>query len=291
MKTTKILALALAALTMTACSDSDDFTWNTASDVTVEFGETQVSELENVGIFTIPVLLTGNPNGYVQITVECIEPSTDPAINGVHYYLTSDKININPVTKQGEVEFRTNDRRGLDPDRSFTVKISGVKGATLAGANQCYVQIVDKGSSPAFNALPGAWYMSGLRYNDATKDVDTEYFERINLTIADADQMMLTGDAMGEYPMFLKYLYDDEEKWGELAFVTNDYIGTYGPYLLKWDDGGSGNYLVGKWNSTYTAVTFGDATTTIQLMACTETGTTLGYLDIMSGFTLAKAQD
>ncbi len=56
MKFSKIFAIGLAALTMTACSD-DDNNMNSAQDVTVSLGVTtlEVDEDDNGSIYNIPV--------------------------------------------------------------------------------------------------------------------------------------------------------------------------------------------------------------------------------------------
>lgn len=61
MKYTKIFALTLGLLSLTACSDKDDF--NTAQNVTVEMGVSELSVNENGGRITVPVKLSGEANG------------------------------------------------------------------------------------------------------------------------------------------------------------------------------------------------------------------------------------
>lgn len=189
MKLNKIFAFALAALMTTACSSDDEsFNFNTAADVTVEMGESYVEVMENVGIFTIPVNVTGKPNGYVQITVECAEIGTDPAIENRHYYLTTDVINIPQDDKEGTVQFTTVDRRGLDPNRTYTCTIVNVKGGVVGAQKTTTIQIDDKGSSPTLQELPGKWLVTGKQYNTTTHDVDEEYFSECNMRIAETGE-------------------------------------------------------------------------------------------------------
>ena len=88
MKLTKIFAIALAAIMTTACSDDEEMTYNTEGGVIVEMAETNVTVKENHGLFTVPMVITGERNGYITVTVECTETGDDPAIENRHYFLT-----------------------------------------------------------------------------------------------------------------------------------------------------------------------------------------------------------
>lgn len=130
MKLTKYIATALAGMALVACgNDYRDIQgdvkieYNTLPDVVVNLAEPTVTVNENTGLFTVPVYVQGNRNGYVTVTIECVETGNDPAIAGRHYLLTSDNINIAQDDEEGEFELSTIDFRGLDPNRTFDVKI------------------------------------------------------------------------------------------------------------------------------------------------------------------------
>ena len=63
MKLNKIFAIALAALTLTACSDDDDNNFlggvNSAKGVTVEMGNSQFTAQESEEFFYVPVAVRG----------------------------------------------------------------------------------------------------------------------------------------------------------------------------------------------------------------------------------------
>lgn len=296
MKLNKIFALALAALMTTACSSDDEsFNFNTAADVTVEMGDSFVEVMENVGIFTIPVKVTGTPNGYVQITVECAEIGTDPAIENRHYFLTTDVINIPQDDPDSYVQFTTVDRRGLDPNRTYTCTIVDVKGATIGAQKTTTIQIDDKGSSPTLQELPGKWLVSGKQYNTSTHDIDDEYFSECNMRILETGEngsgtVVLSG-VMGQWQIELYYDYDNEEKYGELVFK-------YGSPAISGQDirytNSSGSFdvapLVGKWNFAFNSAVFGDDDTVIA-MSGFENDKFAGLYWMMGGFTVTKIPD
>lgn len=296
MKFTKISAIALAALMFTACSDDDtSFNFNTAEGVTVEMEKAKVEVMENVGVFSVPVKVTGNPNGYVQITVECTETGEFPAIENRHYFLTTATINIPQDDPEGAVQFTSVDRRGFDENRTYNVTIVDVKGATVGANKATTVQIFDKGSSPKISELKGKWLVSGNQYNPETRAVDTPYISECNMRVVEEDgngggTVLLSG-VMGQWQIQLEYVYDADEKYGELEFHygTPAYTGQDIRYTNT-QGGVDENPLKGKWNFSFTSATFGDANTIIA-MSGFEDDHFAGLYNLMSGFTITKLPD
>lgn len=296
MKSIKMLALAAVALFATACSDDDDkFEYNTA-EATVEMADASVEVVENVGLFKVPVTITGNRNGYVTITVECTETGNDPAIANRHFFLTTDRINIPAGATTADVEFRAADFRGLDPDRTFNVTIVSAQGATVGANKTTTVTILDKGSSPLFNELPGVYILAGKTIDQNTGE-DTDLIEQVNMSIVSSDghgggTVMLTG-VLGSFQMEMVYDYDEEEKYGELVFHYGTIAMPNAGYdRITWINGqGSenGQPVRGKWNATYTAATFGDSITSFGIGVFDPSY--LGMIDIMYSFTLMRVPE
>jgi len=299
MKSSKILALALAALTMTACSDDDnDFSYNTNGDVTVEMAETNVEVMENTGIFTVPIKLTGERNGYVRVTVECVETGADPAIANRHYYLTTDVINIAADDESSQIEFATVDFRGLDPNRTFNVSIASAEGATIGANKTTTVQIDDKGSAPLYADLSGKWFFSTNSVDFKTSEFNIPVFVQVSLSANQSDgegggDVNLTGIPFNGYnfSMVLTYDYDQEEKYGELVFNYGTEA-LSGSEVLWVNSGGSTDVkpVRGRWNFDYTSVTFGNESTVFGI-GVFQDGSYQGLFNAFNAFTLTKIND
>ncbi len=105
MKLNKIFAAALAILTMTACDDDDPV--NTA-DVTVNMQQTQMSIAEDfsTGVYYyVPVVLSGETNGPVTVTIAVEGTGANPAVEDRDYMVTSKTIVIPAGETQGSFEF------------------------------------------------------------------------------------------------------------------------------------------------------------------------------------------
>lgn len=295
MKSSKIFALALAALTMTACSDDDtDFSYNTNGDVVVEMEETNVEVMENTGIFTVPIKVTGDRNGYVRVTIECIETGTDPAIANRHYYLTTDVLNIPADDKTSQVEFSTVDFRGLDPNRTFNVTIAKAEGATIGSNKTTTVQIDDKGSSPLYADLSGQWFLSTTKYDFKKQEFAEPVFEQVSAMANAADgegggTVTLNG-VLGSFTMELTYDYDSEEKYGELVFKYGTVAYAAQGALWTTDSGSTDGEVRGKWNFDYTAATFGNEASAFGIGAF-ENGSFAGFYGLFNSFTITKIND
>lgn len=184
MKFSKIFAIGLAALTMTACSD-DDNNMNSAQDVTVSLGVTtlEVDEDDNGSIYNIPVVVDGKANGNVKVTLEVTEQT---AIEDVHFYVTSKTLTIGDTDKSVNFEFHPTGDDQVNEDRTFTVSIANVEGAQVGANTTCEVKLLDDDvymldvypqllgqyTFSATNQSSGAavqqvWTMSGVEEGDA----------------------------------------------------------------------------------------------------------------------------
>lgn len=166
MKITKILAIALAALTMTACSDDDD-NYNTASDVTVEMGETAISlpeaQLSSATFYNIPIVVNGVSNGPIKVTVEMGEIESSPAKDGENYIFTSKTIIIPAGRTEGYLQmYPKDDDDVINEDRQFTITITKAEGAKIGTQATTLVTLMDDEpiKEEIYNALQGQWTLS-----------------------------------------------------------------------------------------------------------------------------------
>lgn len=177
MKLNKIYAIALAALTLTACSDDDGPALNTESGVTVGFNTTYTYQdrvpatsdtlfvNENVGIFNVPIVVSGATNGSIVLEIETIAgtPIADKYLDSAqeveHYVVTSKKIRIPEGATSAAVEVNSIWPQGvIDNDRTFTLKIKSAQGATVSNA-QTVVTIMNIDN--AYTMMLGNWTFTG----------------------------------------------------------------------------------------------------------------------------------
>jgi len=163
MKLNKIYAIALAALTLTACSDDDDTSYNTASDVTVSMEEATMSVPEdNSGIIKVPVVVSGKANGTIKVTVEVQGVGSNPAKADEHYILTSDYIYIPDDQTEGNIEFHATGDDEINENREFSIKIVNVEGAKIGTQTTTTITLKDDDHliPEAYSATVGDWIMS-----------------------------------------------------------------------------------------------------------------------------------
>ncbi len=167
MKLNKIFAIALAALTLTACSDDDDHNFlgglNTVSGVTVEMGNSSFEVPENQEAFYVPIAVNGETNGKVTVTVEVREAvlgeDQEAAVENTHYVVTSKTVNIAAGETTGLLEVFNNWESGvINNDRLFDITIVKVEGASLGAQATCTVNI--KNVDDAYTMMAGPWTLT-----------------------------------------------------------------------------------------------------------------------------------
>lgn len=253
MKFKNIIAVAFATLAFASCSDNDKtYTINTASGVSVEMGEAEITVVENQGLFNVPVVVTGDPNGYIEITVQVVdgewndENETEPALDDVHYYITTKTLRIAPDTKIANIEVNTQDDEDENYTRVFYMNIASAKGATIA--NNDYTQVNIKNKS-LFNKMGGAWIATAI-------DIDgkpVKYTCTMDATDKREETCYLNGFYMTGISIPFHFTYDkDNDKiyldviYGQPAgedFNFGSFVGQCGAAGLNGETTG---YLVGE---------------------------------------------
>lgn len=170
MKLNKIFAIALAALTMTACSDDDEY--NTASAV-VEMGETTIEAQEDFtedDYYKVPIVVTGETNGPISVTVEVTGSGDTPATENENYIITQKTITIPAGSKIGYIEFHTTGDWDLNPDRKFIMTITSAQGATIGQRKSTLIALLDDETLfvPIYATMGGLWI--------ATDDANNPYY-------------------------------------------------------------------------------------------------------------------
>lgn len=291
MKLIKIFAAALAIFALTACSDDDS--WNSASDVKVQMEYPSIEVKENQSLINVPVVLTGDANGDVQVKIKVEEKTADPAMDDVHYLITSKVLNFPVGTKKVNIEIFLVDNPAPDPDRTFEISIESVSGATVGNQPNTVVVIVDKGTSPTRSQLlSGTWTMNAVSYWDGPMRYPLEISENENGDIVFSG---FVGDP--SCVLIAKYIYDDEIYSGYMTVDAGAKVG--GPFqfsdgsILTLYEGvftGSGvsmnGTMTGNWNTDFSAIVFDKG---IGISLFDTAGNSAGFYDIYTDWELVYA--
>ena len=161
MKLYKYFAIALAAISATACSDSDE-SWNTASDVTVSMAQSTmaISEDAEAGrYYYLPIMVSGEANGPIQVTVEVKGTTSSPATEDKDYVFTQKTIVIPAGELSGNVEFYPTGDNEINDDRVFEATIVKAEGALIGSQPTCTVTLKDNERliPEAYANIQGVW--------------------------------------------------------------------------------------------------------------------------------------
>ncbi|MCM1347998.1 MAG: hypothetical protein NC338_01185 [Firmicutes bacterium] len=161
MKLNKILAVALAALSLTACDDDEKV--NTVP-VTVNWENSTMSVTEDVSAgvyYNVPLVLNAETNGPVTVTVDVKGVGASAAEEGRDYVVTQKTIVIPAGSQTGSIEFYPVGDKILNPDREFLLTITSASGASIGTESTCKITLVDNEVflEPVYKELQGAWTM------------------------------------------------------------------------------------------------------------------------------------
>lgn len=261
MKLSKIFALSLAVIAFASCS-SDDDGFNTADNVTVSMEYPSIEIKENAGYVKLPVILTGEANGPVQVKLQVSETTSNPAMENVHYYVTTKELTIPVGVTSVSAEFYPTENPAPDEDRSFQITIAEAEGAVISGNASTTVTITDMGVSPSpEELLAGTWRMEATSYWTGPLSYDLEISEGEN------GEMLFDGFAEAPCVLTAKYIYNPEIYSGYMTVEAGVKVG--GPFNFQ-DVGpadlyegiftGSGvsleGTMTGKWDADFKALVF-----------------------------------
>lgn len=215
MKYIKLFMLLAAVTLMGACS-SDDDSWNSAPDVTVSMGNATMTIKESMGLTNVPIVVNGETNGNVFVTVAVKEVGEHPAKEDVNYYVTDKTINISDG--KGNIEVEPVDDDEINDDRTFEITIVDAKGANI-GENATTLVTLKDNDSQYYEKLQGTWQISAVsrqgqalsgvvKITGASDEDDPDY----------NNTLYLTGMAQSGSVARLSYHYDENTKEGYVAF-------------------------------------------------------------------------
>lgn len=263
MKLYKLSAFVLATAIFASCSQ-EELSWNSSA-ATVSMEQAELVYKENKGMVNVPIVVDGELNGPVEVTVEVAEVGENPAMEDVHYIVTSKTVLIPADATSGKIEFKTVDDADINEARTFVINIKSVNGATVGEAASTTVTLKDN-DSQFYEKLQGKWKM--------TSSAGTW---NINIIGAEEGQdgynevFQVTGIMGYDWTsMTMFYSYDIATKTG-YVYIPFGYIFAQGVNFsglgvcdvatvtatpegnLSMDGG-----MIGTWNEDFTEITFED---------------------------------
>lgn len=225
MKLNKIFAFGLLAFALTACSDDDDAKFNSASDVTVSMQQTEISVTKKfTGVYyNVPVIVTGDANGPIKVTVEVSAVSDIPATEGEDFRITSKTIIIPADSKIGNIQFYPIGSDDETNSAEFIVTITSAEGAQIG--TQKTTEVLLKVPT-IYEKLQGAWVWKGTDFWQSIVD-------QYNLTCSGLEEgdtgygvVLYFSGFMGYNWCMLgaEYLIDEETGLGTLSFPLGQVI-------------------------------------------------------------------
>lgn len=263
MKLKNIFISLLAATALVACSD-DDASWNSGA-ATVEMGQSEISLRENAGLFNVPIVVSGEQNDYIRVTVEVAETGEHPAMEDVHYYVTSKSIVIPADAASGNIEISAVNDNDINDARTFTVTIVSAEGASIGQQASTAVELRDE-DSDFYEKLKGSWKM-----NCTTNAGPATWNVSITGASENEDgygEILYINGIMGydwvSLPM--SYSFDVATNTGSVSLLLGQMMAegvgfTDGNYDV-WSGSVDGNSMVveggipGTWNEDFTEITF-----------------------------------
>lgn len=238
MKYFKIFALALGALALTACSNDED--WNTASGVSVEFTSSDYVVKENAGNFQIPLKVTGEANGPIKVQVKVEGTGTNPALPfeerdgkwSGNFVLTSDALNIPAGEEYVSLDFQAVDDQEENANRTFSITITTVEGATAGTISTTTVTIRDNDGVP-YEKIQGNWKFNFTDYDGKQSTMSCSISGAEDGTPEYGKELVLEG--LLNNPTALTLYYDENEATGEV------FVSMVLPEPIIWYD--SSNYI------------------------------------------------
>lgn len=270
MKYFKIFMLMMATVAFAACS-SDDDGWNGSGDAVVSMANQEITWKENKGSSTpvyVPITVTGERNGNVQVTVQVKETGENPAMDDIHYIITSKTVVIPADATQGKIELRTVDDNDINENRTFTMTIVDAKGATISSTNASTLITLKDNDSEFYEKLMGKWTLTGVNWTGQTAyswNVTIEGYEEGE---EGYNKDLWISGMMGYDWAYadLEYHFDTTTKQGHVDFVFPSLcaeevdfgLGGYNDVMLYRRNGNSLDTepIVGHWNDDFTEVTF-----------------------------------
>lgn len=294
MKYIKLFMFLAVASVFAACSD-DESSWNTTAGVTVSMQNPTKKVKEGVGLFNVPIVVTGETNGPVKVTVTMRETGANPAKKDVNYLVTDTTIVISEG--RGNVEVKTVDDSEPNEDRTFDLAIVSAEGAKV-GDNATTTVILRDNDTEPYDRLQGQWRMSYYDGSGNPKSDVVTITGSMDEDDEDYNHVLKMSGILGYswLTAILSFDYDKDTNQGSVSF---DKLGQYvagGPvefttfkgniYFYRYN--GQTTPIQGAWNSDLTKVTFDQRAALQAYVVNAETGANMGTWNALQVMVLTR---
>ena len=262
MKLYKLSAFVLATAIFASCSE-EELSWNSSA-ATVSMEQAELVYKENKGMVNVPIVVDGELNGPVEVTVEVAEVGENPAMEDVHYIVTSKTVLIPADATSGKIEFKTVDDADINEARTFVINIKSVNGATVGETASTTVTLKDN-DSQFYEKLQGRWKMTSSAgtwniniigaeegeegYNEVFQVTGIMGYDWTSMTMFYSyDVATKTGYVYSPFG----YIFAEGVNFG-LGGTQDVATGTVVDGYINFDGG-----ILGTWNEDFTEITFED---------------------------------
>ena len=262
MKLYKLSAFVLATAIFASCSE-EELSWNSSA-ATVSMEQAELVYKENKGMVNVPIVVDGELNGPVEVTVEVAEVGENPAMEDVHYIVTSKTVLIPADATSGKIEFKTVDDADINEARTFVINIKSVNGATVGETASTTVTLKDNDSQfyeklqgrGKMTSSAGTWNINIIGAEEGEEGYN-EVFQVTGIMGYDWTSMTMfysydVATKTGYVYIPFGYIFAEGVNFG-LGGTQDVATGTVVDGYINFDGG-----ILGTWNEDFTEITFED---------------------------------
>lgn len=256
-----IVLLLMSTLFLVACSDDEKIN---SGNATVAMTQTEMKVKETTGVFQVPISVTGEQNAPIKLTVEVAEYGENPAMDDVHYMVTSKTLIIQPENPQVNLEIKAVDDDVINKDRTFVAKIVQAQGAAISVENDATIITLSDNDANFYEKFAGKWKFFANN-GKASYDVNIQVYDESHPLYE--KEMIVTGLMGYDWTtLTLAYNYDIETGKGSLniplgtQFADNVNFGSFTGLVLIGTVVDGMVYIEGEipgtWSEDFKTITF-----------------------------------
>ena len=248
---------------------------------TVGFESAQVTYNENAGIITVPFVVEGEQNGAIRVNYT-VQDGT--AVNEEHYLVTTNTVLIPADDNTGYgCEIRLlDDGMTENDDRTLTVTINSVEGASIGANSSCEVTIADVDKDPYYK-LMGVYTLTAI---DATNGNPVSF--EVELTGGSTAEEQGANEHVRFVAVGFDNSYMTDEPW-IIGLNFGSFIGSMAITPMD-QTAAEASEMNGTWSEDYTTITFDESLLLGVGVYDDATGAYAGFYSVYGNIVMIKAQ-